>query len=925
MNTLREGSPKRLFGKVCRFTVWLLICALFLPAPLAVNAAPAPDMAGAEPWNRHLFERWNGPERARALEEAARLDAAARDESARSEAAASVAPVARQETAARSHSVTPGRTVAAVPTVSPGAASIASTDASRPKSVTEVLFNYGAGFMGVPGLAPRQGVDGSLDEGLGFHQDGTARKAGGVVGSSGPSANGQRARTYMQSGLQSGYGMNGFGLYGNNLYDEQFGDLWGRNDPTRGGRIGAGNSYSRDLGDFDPLNMAIDRGLNYGAGFLNSMGEAGISSLVDGGRARLNFRLDRDGYFSGEGDALLPWYDGKYTTFYTQLGARSMHDNSDTRWIGNFGIGQRWFPLATGEALKSADYDAGNLMLGYNAFFDYDFTRDHQRGGIGAEAQWDWFRLSTNYYFPLSSWKGSEDFDSRFVKERPAEGWDARVKAYLPFYRNVAITGAYSQWFGDHVGMFGADNLEKDPKVWSYGVEYTPIPLVSGFVTQRSTERGRTDTEFGLNFTYHFGMSWEDQTSHSKVAELRTVGGSRHEFVDRENRIILEYKAKNSYQIEYLGPDGARGFLFRIRDGFGEFKAGQTVRVTASGAYLAEAKAHEPPTLFANVVNFLDDLISVSSAYAADLSKTYVTDGQGRFWVRLDNTAPASVSVTVQAGENSQTFMLAGGSGGASGTINGSAGAFSSGVSTATLSLSATDSQGNAVTSGNVEWTITSIASNTNQAVTTEFKSSLAGLSLDGAARLMPTYTWASTPSASSVPTVTPVTKDISQSITLSDIVGERVVEVSATITIDGSPRTFTGTVSFGDGPLAAFRLPSGEGGYVGNAQWANASPISNASSLPAADMCGANPSGYTSWNGGDHSGDTNLPTRAELWTVAGGSGNGAWLAAGWRAYLYWSGELDDDSVAYDVYVVYGSSTSYGSLDDTYSVVCRHQ
>ncbi len=276
------------------------------------------------------------------------------------------------------------------------------------------------------------------------------------------------------------------------------------NDPTRGGRVSNGSGYSSDLGDFDPLNMAIDRGLGYGAGLVNSMGEAAISGLVDGGRVRLNFRLDRDGYFSGEGDALFPFYDSARTTIYTQLGARSMRDSEATRWIGNFGLGQRWFPLASGESLDAADYNAGTLMLGYNAFFDYDFTRSHQRGGFGVEAQWDWFRLSSNYYFPLSSWRGSEDFDSRLVEERPAEGWDARLKAYLPFYRNVALTGAYSQWYGDHVGMFGADNLEKDPKVWSYGVEYTPVPLFSGFITQKSTERGRTDTEFGLTFTYHF-------------------------------------------------------------------------------------------------------------------------------------------------------------------------------------------------------------------------------------------------------------------------------------------------------------------------------------------------------------------------------------------------------------------------------------
>ena len=109
-------------------------------------------------------------------------------------------------------------------------------------------------------------------------------------------------------------------------------------------------------------------------------------------------------------------------------------------------------------------------MIGYNAFFDNDFTRSHQRGGAGIEVQYDRLRFAPNYYFPLSGWKGSYDFDSRFIEERPAEGWDARVKAYLPFYRNVALTGAYTQWDGDHVGMFGHSNLEKDPRVWSYGL-----------------------------------------------------------------------------------------------------------------------------------------------------------------------------------------------------------------------------------------------------------------------------------------------------------------------------------------------------------------------------------------------------------------------------------------------------------------------
>ena len=525
---------------------------------------------------------------------------------------------------------------------------------SRPRGLNEALFNTVASFMGLPGLAPQRGVDGSLDEGLGFHQDGTTRRAG-----SDNDFDGQRARAYQRAGLGTGPGAGMAGLNGlaPSYGDERTAALW--HDVDYSGRRDARNG-SRSLDSLNPFDMAVERGLNYGMGLLNSAGEAALSGLTDNGRARLNFQMNKDGRLSGEGDVLLPLYDGRYTTLFTQLGARSMdvnggEDDGSQRWIGNFGLGQRWFPLA--EDLDNA----GNLMLGYNVFFDNDFTRSHQRGGAGVEAQYDWFHVAANYYTPLSGWKASRDFDGDFVEERPARGWDARLKAYLPFYRNVALTGAYAQWYGDHVAMYGSsDDLEKDPKVWSYGVEYTPVPLVSGFVKQRSTERGKTDTEFGLQFTYHFGMPWDEQVSHAKVAELRSVSGSRHEFVDRENRIILEYRAKNASMIEYLGPNGGavNEFVFRIRNGFDEYKAGQTVRVTASGVTLAAAPALPETSLLARLGGAIADFFSTPTAHAADFSQSYTSDGQGRFIVRIGSSFAGPVALRIQAGDNSQSFTV---------------------------------------------------------------------------------------------------------------------------------------------------------------------------------------------------------------------------------------------------------------------------
>jgi hypothetical protein len=80
-------------------------------------------------------------------------------------------------------------------------------------------------------------------------------------------------------------------------------------------------------------------------------------------------------------------------------------------------------------------------------------------------------------------------------------------------------------------------------------------------------------------------MPWDEQVSHSKVAELRTVSGSRHEFVDRENRIILEYRLKdnvnNNYYIEYIGTYSGL-ITFRIINALGVAYSNKVISIIDS-------------------------------------------------------------------------------------------------------------------------------------------------------------------------------------------------------------------------------------------------------------------------------------------------------------------------------------------------------
>ena len=123
----------------------------------------------------------------------------------------------------------------------------------------------------------------------------------------------------------------------------------------------------------------------------------------------------------------------------------------------------------------------------------------------------------------------------------------------------------------------------------------------------------------------------------------------------------------------------------------------------------------------------------------------------------------------------------------------------------------------------------------------------------------------------------------------LTDIVGEREVTVTATVEYNGQSYTAEEkTVSFGNGPLSVFAgQPS-----TGSTTWAEATTY-----------CGGKP-GDPSQAG--YQRDTNLPTIEQLQAVSGGRGYGAAFAAGWHSsgwYTYWTGQAFGGGIAWFVYL----------------------
>lgn len=289
-------------------------------------------------------------------------------------------------------------------------------------------------------------------------------------------------------------------------------------------------------------NLSVDGAKNqlyqYGKGVATQAAQSQVEQLLSPyGHVKTTLNLSDKGDLDGSSlDYLIPWYVGESTLIFNQFSAHS----KDGRNITNIGAGAR--------------YNMNKeWMVGVNAFYDYDISRGHRRGSIGSEVWTNFLKLSGNYYIPLSQWKDSKDFDN--YQERPAQGWDMRIQTYLPFYPQLGSSLVYEQYYGDQVALFGTDNLEEDPSAVTLGVDYTPVPLVTVGAGYKQGNSGENEMTANITFDYHIGTPLSKQLDASAVSDMRTLAGSRMDFVDRNNDIVLEYREVRDLDIGvYLKP-----------------------------------------------------------------------------------------------------------------------------------------------------------------------------------------------------------------------------------------------------------------------------------------------------------------------------------------------------------------------------------
>ncbi len=228
-------------------------------------------------------------------------------------------------------------------------------------------------------------------------------------------------------------------------------------------------------------------------------------------------------------ELLMPFAENKTHMPFIQGGIRKSSNDNVT---ANIGIGQRHFTK--------------DWMVGYNAFYDQDFTESASRAGIGAEAWRDNLKLSANGYIPVSSWTESDNVEDHL--SRAATGIDVNMQAYLPSHPALSGSVTAEKYFGDNVDILGTSQLEKDPHAITLGVGYQPVPLVKFDAKHTETSGGERNTQMGINLEWRIGESLSNMLDSTKVN--KSLQGMRYDMVERNNQIVLEYTKAQLMSVE---------------------------------------------------------------------------------------------------------------------------------------------------------------------------------------------------------------------------------------------------------------------------------------------------------------------------------------------------------------------------------------
>jgi len=218
-----------------------------------------------------------------------------------------------------------------------------------------------------------------------------------------------------------------------------------------------------------------------------------------------------------------------YNTYFTQLSA-SYYDNRTTL---NGGLGYR--------KLSENKY----ILMGVNAFFDWEIPYNHARTSLGLEYRTTVGEMNANIYKAITDWqKGKNSFD-----EHALDGFDIEAGMPLPYMNWATLFVKHSRWETEISNV-------KDLNVNEVQLR-AQIPTFPGLEIEagRKFNSGATslhESYIAINYNLVAAFS-NDSNKKNWISDyayrLESMEDRRYEKVRRENSIVKQSKKSGSVTV----------------------------------------------------------------------------------------------------------------------------------------------------------------------------------------------------------------------------------------------------------------------------------------------------------------------------------------------------------------------------------------
>jgi len=201
---------------------------------------------------------------------------------------------------------------------------------------------------------------------------------------------------------------------------------------------------------------------------------------------------------------------------FTQFSLLETEQANEEKIIGNFGLGSRKL------------LNEKNLLVGFNAFVDNDFSETNRRASMGLELRNSVLDFHSNIY------KGLQDSDD----ERVLDGWDYRLASQVPYLH-------WSKIFINHYEWDGV--LRDDIKGTKMGSEVILTKSLNLEVAYDDKDKKGLEDEWYAKIQFvhpprNNGPTAMDGVSQVAWKENKDMSGELLSKVKRNNKIMIEFK-----------------------------------------------------------------------------------------------------------------------------------------------------------------------------------------------------------------------------------------------------------------------------------------------------------------------------------------------------------------------------------------------